>query len=497
MPTNLDWNSLKEVRRLPRNGCFYAEYVYQRPETLSVSLNACNALGIDHGIDNWLTCVSTVGTSFIIDGRHLKSKNQWYNKRVAALKKGQPQGFWSKQLAAITEKRNRQMRDAVNHCLKNRIGTVNTGQKDGVNMGAKTNQNFVQIPTGRVKERIKQLCEQYGLRFVETEESYTSRASFLDSDKLPKIGEKPEQWQESGKRVKRGLYRTATNWYINADCNAAANILRKVSATLGLDLSGVSKDALTTPLRVRLWTHSRTPAFRRGNVNAKAERFAGLLLSNPSGVSAEGEKVLAQMAASGNYNPRYLPKQAAEVELLLKIGLKEFIDKYLPEKGKQFGTAYCFSTACCAQTAEVQELVKNARAHASDLNLILHVSITEKDSDIAVVGKLLKSVGLKHKFIHRRVLQETQDEHGATAARPRFYFYAIKQPSGAFWVYLESMNRWYRWYNKRVAALKKGQPQGFWSKQLAAITEKRNRQMRDAINHCLKNRIGTVNTGQN
>ncbi len=66
MPTNLDWNSLKEVRILPRNGCFYAEYVYQRPETPSVSLNACNALGIDHGIDNWLTCVSIVGTSFIV-----------------------------------------------------------------------------------------------------------------------------------------------------------------------------------------------------------------------------------------------------------------------------------------------------------------------------------------------------------------------------------------------------------------------------------------------
>ncbi len=102
----------------------YIEYVYQRPEEVSVPLNPANALGIDHGIDNWLTCVSNVGTGFIIDGGHLKS--QWYNKRVAALKEGQAQGFWSKQLAAITEKRNRQMRDAVNkaarmiinHCLR-------------------------------------------------------------------------------------------------------------------------------------------------------------------------------------------------------------------------------------------------------------------------------------------------------------------------------------------------------------------------------------------
>ena len=67
-------------------------------------------------------------------------------------------------------------------------------------------------------------------------------------------GEKPELWKESGKRVKRGLYRTAKNILINADCNGAANIARKVAATLGLDLDGVSRGALTTPLKFNLWT---------------------------------------------------------------------------------------------------------------------------------------------------------------------------------------------------------------------------------------------------
>lgn len=233
--------------------------------TPSVPLNASNALGIDHGINNWLTCVSNVGTSFIIDGRHLKSKNQWYNKRVAALKEGQAQGFWSQQLATITEKRNRQMRDAINkaarliinHCLEHQIGTVvfgwNQGQKDHAKMGRKINQQFVQIPTARLKQRLSQLCEQYGIRFVETEEAHTSAASFLDNDSLPKYGEKPEGWKASGRRVKRGLYRTAANWYVNADANGAANILRKVAATLGLDLSGTSRGDLTTPLKVRFW----------------------------------------------------------------------------------------------------------------------------------------------------------------------------------------------------------------------------------------------------
>ena len=71
-----------------------------------------------------------------------------------------------------------------------------------------SNLEFVQIPTARLKERIKQLCEIYGIQFSETEESYTSKASFVDSDYLPKYREKPEGWEQSGKRVKRGLYRT-------------------------------------------------------------------------------------------------------------------------------------------------------------------------------------------------------------------------------------------------------------------------------------------------
>ena len=206
-----------------------------------------------------------MGTSFIVDGKHLKSLNQWYNKRVSILKEKQPQGFWSKQLACITQKRNRQMKDAVNkaarlvinHCLRHGIGRVvfgwNQGQKDSADMGRKNNQKFVQVSTAKLKSRIAQMCEQYRIEFVETEEANTSAASFVDGDSLPKHGEKPEGWKSSGRRVKRGLFRTAQNWYINADCNGAANIIRKVAMTLGLDLSGVSRGALTTPSRVRLW----------------------------------------------------------------------------------------------------------------------------------------------------------------------------------------------------------------------------------------------------
>ena len=265
MPSNLDFKAIREYRILPRNGCFYLELIYKSAD-IQADVDPTKCLTIDHGVNNWLTCVSNIGTSFIVDGKHLKSINQGYNKRVAFLMEGKANGYWSKKLAGLTERRNRQMRDAINkaarkvikHCLENRIGTVvfgwNKGQKDSANMGRKTNQNFVQIPTGRLKDRIAQLCEQYGLRFVETEESYSSKASFVDNDSLPTFGAKPEGWHPSGKRVKRGLYRTAQGWLINSDCNGAANIGRKVAMMLGLDLSGISRGDLSAPLRLKLWS---------------------------------------------------------------------------------------------------------------------------------------------------------------------------------------------------------------------------------------------------
>ena len=159
-------------------------------------MNPQYALTIDPGINNWLSCVSNVGTSFLVDGRKVKSLNQWYNKRVSTFKEGKPQGYWDQQLAYITQKRNRQMRDAlnkaarlvVNHCIEHQIGTFvfgwNQGQRQETRLG-KTTQSFVQIPTAKLKERVKQLCEYYNIKFVETEECYTSKASFLDHDFLP------------------------------------------------------------------------------------------------------------------------------------------------------------------------------------------------------------------------------------------------------------------------------------------------------------------------
>ncbi len=207
-----------------------------------------------------------MGTSLIVDGKHLKSMNRWYNKQISTIKENKPTGFWSNKLAAITEKRNRQIRDGINkaarivinHCLKNSIGTIvfgwNKGQKNQIELGHKKNSEFVPIPTARLKERIAQLCEEYGIIFIETEESYTSIASFLDGDYLPSYGEKPNDWKPSGKRIKRGLYRSGNNCFVNADCNGAANIIIKVSRKLSLDLSRLCRGTLTCPQRVYLWS---------------------------------------------------------------------------------------------------------------------------------------------------------------------------------------------------------------------------------------------------
>ncbi|MGK7875199.1 MAG: IS200/IS605 family accessory protein TnpB-related protein [Xenococcaceae cyanobacterium] len=165
---------------------------------------------------------------------------------------------------------NKTARFIVNHCLKNGIGNIvfgwGQGIKTGANLGKRNNQNFVQIPTAKLKERLRELAESVGITFTETEESYTSKASFLDGDILPTLGEKPTGWKPSGKRVKRGLYRSNSGQLINADCNGAANILRKVTIQLGLTLAEVGKAALTLPRRYNIFKNLRILYRRRSEM---------------------------------------------------------------------------------------------------------------------------------------------------------------------------------------------------------------------------------------
>jgi len=265
MPTNIDYSKVKEFTILPKNGAFYLEMSYE-VEKQKHELDINQALSIDLGTtDNLAACVDTLGNSMLIDARALKAMNQLWNKKVSTRKEGKPESYWDNWLDRVTRKRNHQMRDGINkavkliinHCLTYQIGTLvvgwNEGFKANANMGRFHNQKFVQMPLGKLKDRLEQLCDLHGIRFDETEEAYTSKASYLDGDSLPKYGEKPEGWKASGRRIKRGLYQSSQGFLINADLNGAANILKKVARNLSLDLALLGRRCLTTVARIRLW----------------------------------------------------------------------------------------------------------------------------------------------------------------------------------------------------------------------------------------------------
>jgi putative transposase len=266
MPSNIDYSKVKEFTILPKNGAFYLEMSYEIAKQKH-DLDINQALSIDLGTaDNLAACVDTLGNSLLIDARAMKAMNQLWNKKVSTRKEGKPEAYWDNWLDRVTRKRNHQMRDGINkaaklivdHCLKYGIGTLvigwNEGFKSNANMGRANNQKFVQMPLGKLKDRLRQLCDLHGIRFVETEEAYTSKSSYLDGDSLPVYGQKPDGWKASGKRIERGLYRSANGLIVNADLNGSANILRKVASNLSVDLGLLGRRCLTTATRVRLWT---------------------------------------------------------------------------------------------------------------------------------------------------------------------------------------------------------------------------------------------------
>ena len=119
------------------------------------------------------------------------------------------------------------------------------------NIGKVNNQNFVNIPYGKLRNKLEYLCDMYGIEYILQEESYTSKASFFDRDDLPIYNaDNPQEYIFSGRRIKRGLYRTKKGILINADINGALNILRKSNV---VDLTVLyNKGELDTPKRIRV-----------------------------------------------------------------------------------------------------------------------------------------------------------------------------------------------------------------------------------------------------
>jgi IS605 OrfB family transposase len=280
IPERLREKRIKEIRIYPKyNACLFdVTYIYESDD-IPAQVNLEHMMGIDLGMDNLAACITTKQTSFVIDGKRLKSVNQWFNKRKSQLQSEKDkQGIkgLTEQQFRITDRRNRRVRDylnkaarhIINHCIDQGIGKVvvgyNPGMKQDSNMGTRNNQNFVQVPIFTLRLKLRSLCERYGITFVEQEESYTSKSSFVDGDPIPVYNaDNPVEFKGSGKRINRGLYRTKKGWLINADINGAANILKKHlessqdKLTLEDSLTlryrfGLGRGCLAQPLRVKI-----------------------------------------------------------------------------------------------------------------------------------------------------------------------------------------------------------------------------------------------------
>ena len=267
VPKILKDKKIKEIQIIPKfNARFFEiQYTYEVQEE-NISLNKKNALAVDLGVNNLCTCVTNTGKSFIVDGRKLKSINQFFNKKNAnlqSIKDKQNIKEQTKQQYLISRKRKNRVDDyinktckyIINYCLSNDIGDLvigyNQSFQNKTNLGKKNNQIFTQLPFGKIREKLEYLCKRYNINYILQEESYTSKASFFDNDDLPIYNaDNPQTYKFSGKRIKRGLYQTKNNYLLNADCNGALNILRKSKV---VDLTILyNRGELDTPKRIRV-----------------------------------------------------------------------------------------------------------------------------------------------------------------------------------------------------------------------------------------------------
>ncbi len=258
---------IKEIRIIPKFKArfFEVQYTYE-VEEFQNNLDKTKALAIDIGLNNLAACVTNEGKSFIIDGKRLKSINQWYNKqnsKLQSIKDKQNILILTRKQVNLINNRNNKVNDyinktcryIINYCLDNNIGNLVIGynetlQKD-INLGKINNQNFVNLPVGNIKEKLEYLCKLYSIKFIKQEESYTSKASFFDNDEIPKYNVNvPKEYTFSGTRVKRGLYKTSQGYKLNADVNGALNILKKSSVVCLNAL--YSSGEVDTPVRIRI-----------------------------------------------------------------------------------------------------------------------------------------------------------------------------------------------------------------------------------------------------
>jgi putative transposase len=231
-----DKTAIDQVRITPKKTHYVVEIVYT-VEMHIASPDENRIASVDIGLNNLATVTTNQPgvNPLLVNGRPLKSINQFYNKRMADLRRRLPKGqYYSDQMGRLTDKRNNRIkdymhqtsRDIIEFLEQHKIGMLIIGKNDGwkqeIDLGKRNNQNFVQIPHAQFIAMLTYKAQLMGITVILTEESYTSKCSFLDDEPIKKHNE------YKGKRIHRGLFQASDGRIINADVNGALNIMKKV-----------------------------------------------------------------------------------------------------------------------------------------------------------------------------------------------------------------------------------------------------------------------------
>lgn len=251
-------NKIVEIQVIPTKTNKYKINVIYNHEEETLKKDNKQYCSVDLGLNNLMTITSNKAgcKPVVVNGRPLKSINQYYNKKKSEYQSVLPKDIKSsKKIQKLTFKRNNKINDylhkstdyLIKFCLQNKLNTLIVGYnelwKQEINIGKRNNQNFVNIPYYKIIQQLKYKCEKQGINFIIHEESYTSKCSFLDNEDVKK------QEIYLGKRIKRGMFKSYNGTLINADVNGSYNIMKKVVPNVFADgIEGVA----VHPYRVNL-----------------------------------------------------------------------------------------------------------------------------------------------------------------------------------------------------------------------------------------------------
>lgn len=229
-------NDIRQIRIVPRGIRYFIEIIYEKPE-VNLELNKNRIIGVDLGLNNLVTVANNAGIPpFIIKGRVVKSINQFYNKRkseLISIKEKQGYTFKTKRLMRLELKRANKIRDyfhkvsrtIIDYCIRNDFGTIvigyNKSWKQKINIGKKNNQSFVSIPFLKLVKQVQYKAKLVGISTLLVNEAHTSKCSFYDNEPIE------HHSRYVGRRISRGLFKTSHGRLVNADVNAAYNIIKK------------------------------------------------------------------------------------------------------------------------------------------------------------------------------------------------------------------------------------------------------------------------------